>query len=1717
MRKHCDGNAKAKGLLFAILPEPRLTLPMEKTETTTTTHTNTRTPVQRIARVILKTILFLLLFVVVLFLLLLTPPVQRFATIQVENFLEKKLKTKVEIGSISIGLPRKVVLHDIYLEDQTKDTLISGGTIKADIELLKLFSNEVQINNLQLDDITAKVKRVLPDTAFNFQFIVDAFATQKKAVPDTAQTAVMKLAVSNLGINNLNILYKDVMTGNDMTARIKTAKVKIDTLDLARSIYSVPQLTINGMRMRFYQTTPLLKPETLATDMAKVGDPISMKLAFGTVDLKDVFIDYGNVESALFSQFNLGRVVVKGKDLDLRNRRLHLAGIQLDNTSSVIRLGKKAGAKVLVKEMKKEVAVQQQNGWAFQVDDIQVVNNAIQFDNDNNPKQSYGIDYAHFRGDSLNLRMQNLLLAGDSIMGAIAAASFREKSGFELDSLRGEFLYGPKSSFIKDLYVKTPGTELKRSLMLEYPSLEALTKNPESIVMDIDLERSRVQVKDILAFAPQLRSHPAFANRNAVWRLNIQGSGTLNRLYFESLQFDGLKNTSIDASGTLAGLNNPQAAGGTFTIRRLRTSQTDLSLFTGQRLSTPDIYLPETFSASGTLSGNVSRLNTNLTIATEVGNIGVNGTFANLTNPTRLQYNASIRTNSLQVGRIMRNKVPVGNITANIRLSGSGTTPASINTKFSGTVSAVRYNNYNYRNINLNGSLRGSSFVANVDVRDPNIDLTAKASGSFGANTSFKVDGFVDSIKTLPLGFSTQPIVFRGRINADVASLNPDFLDANVTVTDALLVSNGQRLPIDSLSFVSGRSGGEQFMRLNSDVVNATLQGQYRFADLGFIIQNNINPYFAISSSTKTYNVAPYDFTFRADIANSPALSAFVPGLNIIEPIHAEGSLATGRGLQAKITSPSLVYGTNTIAGLNVDVTTTPQGLQLTGTVGHLKSGNSFDIYNAQLTATALNNVIDFALNVDDQKGTDKYSIAGVLRQPSVGSYVLNLKPENLLLNYQAWTVSPGNQLSITPSGIVANNFTLQQGSQQLTLQSATANGGPLNVNFANFRIATVTGFIKSDSLLVDGTVNGLVTFQDLTKQPLFTSDLTVSGLSLKGDTIGDIKVNVYNNAANRYTANIGISGRGNDAQLTGTLTPQGKDIAMDLDLAIRTIDLANLEGALATFVTRASGSINGAVKIGGTTAAPKVTGDLGFSNTSITTIALGGPLRIDGEKISVTEDGFVFDQFAVRDSANNAMTLDGTVSTTNFINYAFDLDVDAANFRALNTTKKPNDIYYGQMTIDANLHVGGTESSPVIDGSVAVKEGTNLAIVIPQAEPGVVQREGVVEFVDFDNPLNDSLFLNYDSLNVSDLVGFDIAANIDIRKEANFNVIVDVANGDFLNLRGSGQLSTGIDPSGKITLTGTYEIEEGAYQLSFNFLRRRFEIERGSRITWLGEPTNAQLDVTAKYIANTAPLDLVGDQLPETERNYYLQKLPFTLLLNLDGELMKPVLTFDITLPQDRNYNVSGDVVSTVNNRLAQLRQEPSELNKQVFAILLLNRFVGDNPFQSSSSGFSAGSFARTSVSKLLTEQLNNLASGLIDGVDINFDVASSDDYTTGSRRSRTDLNVGLSKRLLNDRLTVTVGSNFQLEGPQPSNQGSNNVAGNVAVNYQLSKDGRYMLRFYRRNEYEGLLDGYVIETGLGFILTVDYNRFQQIFQARRVKRDEKRKERQAEKQNQQ
>ncbi|HEX6914084.1 MAG TPA: translocation/assembly module TamB domain-containing protein, partial [Chitinophagaceae bacterium] len=410
----------------------------------------------------------------------------------------------------------------------------------------------------------------------------------------------------------------------------------------------------------------------------------------------------------------------------------------------------------------------------------------------------------------------------------------------------------------------------------------------------------------------------------------------------------------------------------------------------------------------------------------------------------------------------------------------------------------------------------------------------------------------------------------------------------------------------------------------------------------------------------------------------------------------------------------------------------------------------------------------------------------------------------------------------------------------------------------------------------------------------------------------------------------------------------------------------------------------------------------------------------------------------------------------------------------------------------------------PTVEGNLRVNKGTNLYVVLPGSNPEIVSREGVVRFVDMDNP-SDSIFVNAPNVLDSviadlDVQGLDLAATIESDTAAQLNLIVNDLTGDILSMRGRADLAAGIDRSGKISLTGNYELNSGYYELSFEFIRRRFDIQKGSTVTWTGEPTQAIVDVTAVYVANTAPINLVSPQLGESTAalNRFKQRLPFNVLLYLDGQILEPVISFDIQMPQ--GYAAAW---KEVDEKLIQIRRDQAELTKQVFALLLLGRFVQENPFQDAGAGVSVARLARESVSRVITEQLNQWANELLPGMGLTIGVVSMEDYSTGELRNRTDLNVSISRQMFNDRVRVTIGSNFELEGPSNGNgpgSPAGGFASDIAIDYLLSKDGKYMLRAYRKNVYEVLVEGQVVETGLRFILTMDYNKFRELFHRKRT-----------------
>jgi hypothetical protein len=163
------------------------------------------------------------------------------------------------------------------------------------------------------------------------------------------------------------------------------------------------------------------------------------------------------------------------------------------------------------------------------------------------------------------------------------------------------------------------------------------------------------------------------------------------------------------------------------------------------------------------------------------------------------------------------------------------------------------------------------------------------------------------------------------------------------------------------------------------------------------------------------------------------------------------------------------------------------------------------------------------------------------------------------------------------------------------------------------------------------------------------------------------------------------------------------------------------------------------------------------------------------------------------------------------------------------------------------------------------------------------------------------------------------------------------------------------------------------------------------------------------------------------------------------------------------------------------------------------LGRFVQENPFQTESGGTST--LVRSTVGNFLSAQLNKLSSKVIPGTELNFDVQSYDDYQTGQAKGRTQVEIGIKKQLFNERLSVQVGGNIDVEGEKAKQNSASDITSDVTIEYKLTDDGRYRLKGFRHNQYEGAIEGQLVETGVGVLYVHDFNKWKEFFKAPKKK----------------
>ncbi len=1307
-----------------------------------------------------------------------------------------------------------------------------------------------------------------------------------------------------------------------------------------------------------------------------------------------------------------------------------------------------------------------------------------------------GVDFTNVRLSDIKVDIREMFFGGEGGSANIHSFTLMEQRGFSLKDFTALISVDEQSTSIDNLYIETGHSIIDASFLAEFQSFESARNNPELIHIDFILKESFLGFGDALFFQPDLIERFPL-EKSAGVTIVASAKGALNDLTIQEIAAHMLDDTNLKMYGRITGMPAFDEASFDITMEEFTTGRNDIVRLLAPDMLPGDIIIPPLINLTGVYNGSVDRFDTFVDARTTFGR--ATATVKMDIRDGRERYNGSIVVSRLDAGRLLDQSDQLGAVSLTASIEGSGFDLETIDAYLDATIDQIYFQGYDYTDMHIDGRFRTHRFTGYAGMDDPNLTFRFNGDVEFADDEPALAFEFeLDNVDLQALGFLDEEMTIRGAIHADFTGSTIETINGTARMKDVLIVHEGHRFPIDSLIVTATSQPGLYRILVESDLIAASYAGNVNLLELPPLLTDHVNYYFDLHHLETIDEVQNRHFTFSIELLSPELLfEVFLPELHDLSPAAVRGNYTgENRTLNIEVDVPSVTYGTYLIDSMRVHFTSDRDRIEYDIRAAHVEM-TSMKFTAPEISGNIRENIVSTNIVLYDNEFETFFALGGLF-ESSDTVYTFSLIPGDLILNYVRWQLPEENYILFGDGLLYVYNVRLEREGSRIVAQSRDdgSRTPPVEIIIDEFDISDIPRMIRDDDLHIAGNLNGNILLTDVLTELKLNIGLILENLVFDRHKVGSIALNVSQEVPERYDVSVAMSQQDNRAAITGFISTGNEENELNLDMNIENLNLASIEGFTFGELKDMSGSITGDLSITGSSVSPDVNGSITFRDALFTVTQLNSQLRLAQETLTFNRDGVIFPDVTILDSAGNRAIITGSIFTADFSDFRFALDVRSSNFMLMNTSRQHNELFYGRILIDSDIRIRGDQRLPVINASIGLKDGTSINVIVPEQDPEVIERAGIVEFVKMDGNHQPVYEVDErpDTIRTG-LQGLDITANIDVGLQTVLRVLIDEQAGDYLQVRGGGTLSFGLDPSGLMSLAGRYEITQGSYQMTFyEISRRRFDIRPGSNIIWTGDPVDAEIDMTAIYTVRASAVDLVADQVGDDARPQFRRVLPFQVHLNMKGKLMAPEIGFELDMPEEQR-GVFGGVVY---QQIQQINQNETERNKQVFALLVLNRFLPENPFEFGEGAGLTGT-ARASASKLLTQQLNALSGRYVRGMDIRFDVESYEEFTEDGPAGRTALQLQVSRRFLEDRLIVELGGQFDIEGERARQTEISDLAGDVAVEYMLTMDGRFRVRGFRKTELTTLGEGEIIYTGLSLVYAREFNRFMDLFRRSR------------------
>lgn len=1313
--------------------------------------------------------------------------------------------------------------------------------------------------------------------------------------------------------------------------------------------------------------------------------------------------------------------------------------------------------------------------------------------------------------DSRNLVFRNLdlsatdyLFSKDTMTAAINMKA-KERSGFDLQRLSAKFKLTPQKMEFNNLDLRAAESYIGDYLSLNFKDLSEDFKNIESDVqLNIKFTGSRVATNDLGYFVPD------FKNWKKVYALSGKLSGPFNDFGIQDFYLKSDDDMYAQGQLHMTGLPDINNTLIDFTNMQLSTSAARLSVFAPKitSIKSPDFGALGRLNYRGSFKGTIHNFATKGSVSTALGNISADIKMQ-LPRSGEPVYSGTISTTQFHLGRFLLAD-DIGNISFSGNIDGHSYDINEARANLKGHFDVFEYKDYAYKMIDVNGLIQNRFFTGELSIADSNAQLISNAIIDFnGEKPKFNIVGdlaILDLQKTnlnKKANLNTKDFTISALFDLDFEGKNIDDFTGSAKMLNAIITLDTVSVQFDSL-IVNAHIDDQNHKMLNilSNEFEAEILGNYSILELPSTVQVFLNRYYPAiikkpvvipKDQQISFKVNTYNFTKYASLINK-----HIGGFDNATITGEINTYSNGK-FYLNTSIPNFRYKNYRFANTEFKGEGDYNKLDLLGKVSKIYVSDSSSFPNTEITISSEKD----HSHVKIATGNTTSSINEINLDADIYTQTdgvkINFRPSYFVLNNKKWDLQERGEIFTGKRIATARNVKFSQGEQQLTVETEGANSNNLLIRLQKIDVGDVMPLILPAPKL-EGVANGEVRLKNFYGAFSSEAQVTVDEFKLDNDSVGTI---VLNNRYDGATQTILFDGKSDNENYRFTLDGRYRLLdSTDMPLAVN-FDFKGTRGYilnqfLGTILSDINADVYGKLAIYGNFKNPYLIGDVSLRDVTMKVNFTQVQYHADTINLSLTSDYIDLGKITLKDRYANSGHLQGRIYHNRLNDMRYNITAAAEKLLVLNTEAKDNSNFYGKAIGKIDFAITGPQELLQMNITGSIADSSDL--YIPTGDNKKIASADFMDFKQYGKQIEDD-----------DKRPSSLSVNMDfmINTLANMYLILDPLTGDVINAKGNGRLQIAIPSVGPITMRGRYNIASGRYNFNFqSFVPKPFEFTKDADnyIEWNGDISKAILHIDAQYTAQNVNVnDLLANNSAAqifSNSNIRTYRGDVYVIVEIRGDMMQPDIGFKLDFPAGSVLKSDPDFSAF----LSRLSTDKNEMVKQATYLIVFNSFA---PYGQTSNVNLASAGVNT-LSQMITSELNrSLSDALfkITGdrslqVDISGSTYSSASLygnagATNAALDRQIINARISKSIMNGRVIVTFGNNFDFNINSASALRSNNFQWlpDISVQIVLSRDGRLRMLIFNRSSLgmAGLAGdiGRQSRQGVSLSYSKDFNKF--------------------------